>query len=97
MRRLLGFGWDDAKIATRTGMCAAKVARLIRVLEMPEAIVRMVREGQVAVTQALDTVRGANSSDAAVATLREGLAKASETGRTKVTAKHVARPAGPSP
>ena len=97
VRRLLGFGWDEAKIATRTGMRAAKVARLIRVLEMPEAIVGMVREGQVAVTQALDTVRSADTSDAAVAVLRDGLARASETGRTKVTARHVAKPAGASP
>lgn len=96
VRKLLGFGWDEKKIAERGGMSLAKVARLVKVLELPEAIVGMVRGGQVSITQALETTKGSATSETAVAALRTGLEKATEAGARKVTAKHVARPGGAS-
>jgi len=90
VRRLIDFGWDERRIAERTGMSAAKVARLVRVLEMPEEIKGMVRQDQVSVTQALATIQEQSTSEKAVEALKMGLERATEAGKSKVTAKHVA-------
>lgn len=96
IRRLLAFDWTEKRIAERTGLSPAKIARLIRVLEMPEEIVGMVREGQVAVTQALETIREESTSERAVAALRSGAERATEAGAKKVTARHMPRSAAAS-
>lgn len=87
--KLIGFGWDDAKIADRTALTPAKVTRLKAVLELPEAIVAMIRKGTVAVTFALETYKNAKTADEAIETLKKGEQAAVALGRSKVTKKHV--------
>ena len=61
----------------------------------------MVRNNEVSTTLALDTIRKESTSEKAVAALKDGLGRATEAGRSKVTAKHIPRaggaPGGSSP
>lgn len=90
VKSLMGFGFSEADIAERLAFPVAKVARLVKVLELPEAILKMIRNEQASVTLALETYRAASSDAEAIEKLKEGLSVAVKAGRSKVTRKHVA-------
>ena len=92
--RLIGLGRDEGWIATKTGRSRQYVSNLLSLREGPAEVVRMVEVGEISATLALQTLREKRGDgEAATATLYEGLKKAQAEGKTKATAKHVARPA----
>lgn len=96
IQRLIGFGWDDVKIAAQTGLKAARVKRLVAILELPTAVSALVRADKVSATYALEVVKNSATTEAAVETLEKGLAVAAEKGGTKVMRKHVTRAETPA-
>lgn len=73
VRRLVAYGWEDGKIASRLGKGVNYVRHLKSLLTMPEEVQEMVRQGEVAAATALKTVRA--EGDAAVAVLSEAIAQ----------------------
>jgi ParB-like chromosome segregation protein Spo0J len=86
-KRLLGFGWTEKDIATKTGQSVVNVVRLLELSAAPESVKAMVASGEVSATVAHQVVK--QHGGAAEAKLRDGLAVAQSSGKMKVTAKHL--------
>ncbi len=85
VRRLLGYGWDRAKVAARLGVSTQTIANHEENLAMPEPVKAAVREGAVSITNARAIVR--ESGDEAPARLAEARETAHRSGRSRVTAR----------
>src|SRR6185312_4323901 len=57
VRRLLGYGWDRAKIAQRLGVATQTVANYEEMLSLPETVKQAVREDAVSASVARNVVR----------------------------------------
>ena len=75
VRRLISYGWEQGKIASKLGRSPSYVSHLLAVEGMPEVAKEMVRQGEVAASTALRTIR-ANGEDAGTQVLREARAEA---------------------
>lgn len=90
--KLIGFGWSEGEIAKKVGASRNYVSDLLKLRAGPQAVVEMVKAGEVSAGLALDTIKAARGNGAAAAeTLATGLAKAKAAGKSKLTAKHVER------
>lgn len=86
-KRLDGFGWDGARIAQRLSFSPGYVADLLFLQGCPLAVRRLVQEGHVAASTAIDAVK--KHGDKAIDVLNGAVDKAVMGGKTKATAKHM--------
>ncbi len=86
-KRLVGYGWDEAKIAQRLGFTKAYINSLLALVAAPKAVRKMVESGEVSAANAVETLRkhGGNT----VEVLKDAQEKAAETGKAKVTQKEL--------
>lgn len=96
IRRLVGFGWEQAKIAKRLSLSPSNVSHMLSLLTMPEEAQRMVRQGDVSAAVALGTVREQGETNG-VEVLREAVTEAKAAGRKRATATTVKRTANRMP
>lgn len=87
MKRLLAFGWDEAKIAANTGFTTVYVAALLKLNSAPEEIKGMITRGEVAATTAAKVIKA--QGDSAAEVLREAVKDAKASGKKKATAKNL--------
>lgn len=97
VKRLVGYGWDNAKIADRLSISTNYVKHLLKLLEAPAKVRDMVIAGKMSATEAVRLVKEHGAEAATVAT--EAAKAADETAATtgkkakKVTAKKVEKAA----
>ena len=88
-KRLLAFGWDEARIALKSGLGVKQVQNLLALSAAPEAVKEMVSNGEVSATTALRAVQAEGGAQA-TETLKEAVAEAKANGKGKATPKAVA-------
>lgn len=88
-KRLIGWGWDEAKVAERFTVTEGYVKDLLRLLEAPEELKNLVSAGKVSAGTAIKQVKKEGAAEA-TKTLTEAV-KASDGG--KVSAKHLKKKA----
>ena len=87
-KRLVGWGWDEAKVAERFSVTAGYVKDLLRLLESPEEIKSLVSAGKVSAGTAIKQIKKEGNGEAAK-TLTAAVKNAEAKGATKVSAKHL--------
>lgn len=88
VRRLIGFGWEQGKIAKKLSMSPSYVSHLLGLLTMPEEAQQMVRQGDVAAATASEAVRS-HGDGAGVDVLREAVTEAKATGKKRASGSSV--------
>lgn len=56
VRRLMAHGWDEKKIAGKTGLSVATINNLVKVEALPEAVKEQVKQGDISASLAVKTV-----------------------------------------
>lgn len=86
-KRLVGYGWEEKEIAKRLCMAPARVRDLLELVGAPAAVRKLVVDGVVSATQAIDTIKkhGARASER----LEAGAVRAKAKGKKKATKKHI--------
>ena len=87
VKRLMGYGWDEAKIKAKTGFSGTYIGRLLTLLESPEPIRAAVDRGEVSASLAVE-VQKSNPADAH-AVLQEAGEIAKAAGAPRTMPKHV--------
>ena len=87
VKRLQSFMWTPQEIAKRTGWSLSTVNNLIALHDAPESIIDMVKDGSVSATLAIKVV--AENGDDAEGVLKDAVANAKKSGKSKATAKDV--------
>jgi ParB-like chromosome segregation protein Spo0J len=92
-KRLVGFGWPIAQIASRSGKSLASVNAALDLQGAPPEVQKLVASGRVSATQAIKTVKaeGAEASKS----LTQAVDRAVKKGKKKATAKDLAPANGP--
>ena len=85
VKRLQSFMWSASEIAKRTGWSLSTVNNLIALHDAPESIIDMVKDGSVSATLAIKVV--AENGDDAEGVLKDAVANAKRSGKSKATAK----------
>lgn len=88
VQRLISFQWTVAEIARRRGVSSQSISNLLCLLESPPEVVRLVEEGKVSATLAVDTVRKKGALFAGKE-LAGAVEKAKASGKGKATLKHL--------
>lgn len=89
-KRLIDFGWSEKDIADKSGYTRAHVVSLLELQAAPEPIAAMVKDGSVAATTAITTMRAAKGDvDKAAKTLTDAVNTAKKQGKTRASARHV--------
>lgn len=86
IKRLLSYGWDDARIAAQLGRSRAWVSGCLDLAAAPAPIQAAVRGGEIAATEAVRIVRRSDDPEAALNGARE---KAKRDGRTRIRSRDV--------
>ncbi len=86
-KRLVGFGWEEKEIAKRLCMGATRVRDLLELVGAPAAVRKLVVDGVVSATQAIDTIK--KHGAAAAEKLEAGAVRAKAKGKKKATKKHI--------
>lgn len=89
-KRLIGFGWDEKKIADQLAFTKNYVIQLLSIIEAPADIRETVERGEISVGLANTIVQ--KHGKEAPAVVKNAVAKAKASGKTKATAKHVVDP-----
>jgi len=89
VKRLQSFMWTPQEIAKRTGWSLSTVNNLIALHDAPESIIDMVKDGSVSATLAIKVV--AEKGDDAEGVLKDAVANAKKSGKSKATAKDVGK------
>lgn len=93
IKRLIAFGWENAKIAKKLGWASAQtVENKLLLLSAPEAVQEFVRNGDISATTAVETTRkhGAEAGEV----IAKAKAQANSEGKTRVTKAHVSSTTG---
>jgi len=88
VKRLLSFGWEPAKIATKTGITQVRQSQLLDLAAVPEDVKAMVSQGEVSAHMAVQTVKSHGTK--AKETLDKAVTKAKESGRKRALPRDVA-------
>lgn len=86
-KRLVGFGWDEAKIASKLGFTKPYIIDLLNLLAAPKAVRSMVESGTVSAANAVETLK--KHGEKAAEVLKSAQEKAAESGKAKVTKKEL--------
>lgn len=87
-KRLLGFGLDEKTISTRLGFTKKYVEQLLALLSAPAAVRKLVEQGKVSATLAMEELK--KDAKGAAKKLTEAVESAKASGKTKATKKHIA-------
>lgn len=87
-KRLLGFGLDEKGVADRLGFTKKYVEQLLMLLAAPAAVRKLVEQGKVSATLAIDELK--KDAKGAAKKLTEAVEVAEAGGKAKATKKHVA-------
>ncbi|TPI86393.1 hypothetical protein [Mesorhizobium sp. B2-8-9] len=89
-KRLVDLGWTESDIAQKSGLTRQWVVDLLNLQAAPETMTRMVRDGSVSATLAVNALKQ-SAGDAAEATskLTQAVETARAEGKTRATAKHM--------
>jgi ParB family chromosome partitioning protein len=93
-KRLMGYGVEDKVIAKRLNLSPRYLQDLLHLVGAPIKIRDMVISGQVSATTAIETLKEHGNKAGSV--LKLGLDRAIESGKTRVTQKHI-NAASPTP
>jgi ParB family transcriptional regulator, chromosome partitioning protein len=85
----LDLGWSQEDIAKRAGLSQGRVSQVLAVLNAPVAVQKMIGNGEVSPSLAMQVVREEGTE--AEKTLRAGLEAAKQAGGTKVKGEHVGK------
>jgi len=88
VKLLLGYGLTVAEISKKTSFSHTTVGDLLRLCEAPQAVVEMIRNGDVSPTMATDVLRKEGAIEGAK-TLTEAVVVAKSEGKKKATAQHL--------
>jgi ParB-like chromosome segregation protein Spo0J len=91
IKRLDSFGWTAADISLKTGYTKGHISNFMALSSAPARIQRLVEDGKVSATLAVDTMRG-NSEDRATEILESAVVSAVQSGKKKATRKHTYGP-----
>lgn len=91
LKRLFNYGWDAAKIASKSGLSKSTVDKLLNLTAAPEEVKKLVSDGKVSATLAQETIKE-HGPEAAPAVLKKAVKAAEATGKTKATKKHLGGP-----
>ena len=86
-KRLVGFGMEERSVAQRLCMNVQRVSDLLMLVGAPAAVRKLVSDGTVAASQAIETIK--REGDGAVEKLTAGAEKAKAAGKKKATRKHI--------
>lgn len=86
-KRLIGFGWDEPKVAEKLNISVSYVADLLFLQGCPAAVRDLVRFDKVSAGPAIDAVK--KHGEKAIDVLMNAVEKAEASGKTKATAKHL--------
>lgn len=86
-KRLVGYGWDEATIAKRLCMNVQRVCDLLSLVGASAAVRRLVTDGVVSASQAIDTLK--RHGEGAAQKLQAGADRARAKGKKKATRKHI--------
>lgn len=94
-KRLVRFGWDEKKIASRLALSVSYIGQLLSLMEAPVELRGMVQAGKIAAGTAIDLIKkhGVGAVTAANSAIGRAEAEAREkgcdAGTVKATAKHL--------
>lgn len=94
-KRLTAYGMDISAIAARAGVSRSTVENGVKLAEAPMAVHKMIASGQVASSAALKVLKKEGGRKA-VDTLEASLKVAKESGKAKVTGKHLPKAKEPN-
>jgi ParB-like chromosome segregation protein Spo0J len=89
-KRLVGFGWDETRIAQRLGFTENYVRDLLTLIGAPAKVRELVASDQISATAALQAM--ATHGDKVIVKIEEGLQKAKAAGKTRVTTRFLVDP-----
>lgn len=87
VNRLIRCGWTTAEISRKLGWSESWITTLIDLLNAPNEVKSMVRNGEVSATLAVDQVR--KSKGKATEKLTTAIAKAKKAGKPRATQQHI--------
>lgn len=86
-KRLIGFGWDEKKIAEKLGLTVPYVNDLLALVGSAKDVRDLVTSGAVAATAAIEAIK--THKGAAADALKAGVEVAKRAGKKKATSKHI--------
>lgn len=89
-KRLVGFGWDETRIATRLGFTENYVRDLLTLIGAPAKVRELVANDKISATAALQAM--ATHGDKVIDRIEEGLQMAQAAGKTRVTTRFLVDP-----
>ncbi|MDZ4126249.1 MAG: hypothetical protein U1E02_19025, partial [Hydrogenophaga sp.] len=89
-KRLVGFGWDETRIAKRLGFTENYVRDLLTLIGAPAKVREMVATDQISATAALKAM--ATHGDKVIVKIEEGLQMAKAAGKSRVTTRYLVDP-----
>ena len=87
-KRLLGYGWQVADVAKRSGKSESHVNACLDLQGAPQQIRNLVATGAVAPSLAMKVMKG-RSAEEATATLNNAVDTARQQGQSRATARHI--------
>ena len=91
-KRLIGWGWDEAKVAERFAVTPGYVKDLLRLLEAPDDLKNLVSAGKVSAGTAIKQIKKEGATEA-TKTMTAAVKEAESNGTSKVSAKHLKKKA----
>lgn len=89
-KRLVGFGWDETRIAKRLGFTENYVRDLLTLIGAPAKLRELVASDQISATAALKAM--ATHGDKVIVKIEEGLKMAKAAGKSRVTTRYLVDP-----
>lgn len=89
-KRLVGFGWDETRIAKRLGFTENYVRDLLTLIGAPAKVRELVASDQISATAALKAM--ATHGDKVIVKIEEGLKMAKAAGKSRVTTRYLVDP-----
>lgn len=89
-KRLVGFGWDESRIAKRLGFTENYVRDLLTLIGAPAKVRELVASDQISATAALKAM--ATHGDKVITKIEEGLQMAKAAGKSRVTTRYLVDP-----
>jgi ParB family chromosome partitioning protein len=86
VERLVKLGWAPEEVAKKLGQSVTAINNLLILLNAPEPIKELVKEGTVSATTAIETIQE-KGTEAAVKVLEDAVENAKDRGKTRATAK----------
>ncbi len=90
IKRLIGYGLEEAQIAKRLSITTGYVTQLLSLMQAPVELRNMVEGGTMAAATAVDIIRKSGGGSAAVEAAEAAVSEARAQGSERVTKRHLA-------